>query len=78
MKALGGSCRVPIGGLARVTDGNNLSLQGVVLSPDGLKAVRQSVVGPAKAAERLGKELASHLRAVGADRLLYGNWANKG
>ena len=75
LKALGGSCRVPIGGLARVTDGNNLSLEGTVLSPDGLKAVRQSVAGPAKAAERLGKELASHLRAVGADRLLYGNWA---
>ena len=78
LKALGGSCRVPIGGLARVADGNNLSLEGVVLSPDGLKAIRQSVTGPAKAAQRLGKELASHLRAAGADRLLYGNWANKG
>lgn len=77
LKALGGSCRVPIGGLARVVDGNNLSLEGVVLSPDGLKAIRQSVTGPAKAAQRLGKELASHLRAAGADRLLYGNWANK-
>ncbi len=77
LKALGGSCRVPVGGLARVTDGNNLSLEGVVLSPDGLKAIRQSVAGPAKAAERLGLQLASHLRAAGADRLLYGNWAEK-
>jgi hydroxymethylbilane synthase len=74
LRALGGSCRVPVGGLARVTDGNNLSLEGVVLSPDGLKALRQSVAGPAKAAQRLGKELASHLRAMGADRLLYGKW----
>lgn len=74
LRALGGNCRVPVGGLARVTDGNNLSLEGVVLSPDGLKVIRQSVTGPAKAAQRLGLQLASHLRAVGADRLLYGNW----
>ena len=78
LRALGGSCRVPIGGLARVIDGSNLSLEGVVLSPDGLKAIRQSVAGPAKAAQRLGKELASHLRAAGADRLLFGSWAEKG
>ena len=74
LKALGGNCQVPVGALARVGDGDNLSLEGVVLSPDGLKAVRQSIAGPAKAAERLGKELASHLRALGADRLLYGTW----
>jgi len=74
LKALGGNCRVPVGALARVQDGNKLSMEGIVLSPDGLKAIRQSVAGPAKAAERLGKELASHLRAAGADRLLYGTW----
>ena len=74
LKALGGNCRVPVGALARVEDGSNVSMEGVVLSPDGLKAIRQGVSGPAKAAERLGKELASHLRAIGADRLLYGTW----
>jgi len=74
LKALGGNCRVPLGALARVTDENNMTLEGVVLSPDGLKAVRQSVAGSTKSAQRLGMDLASHLRAVGADRLLYGNW----
>ena len=70
------SCRVPIGALA-VIEEETLKLDGVVLSPDGLKAVRKQVTGSRRAAERLGSDLASHLRAVGADRLLYGGWAEK-
>ncbi|MBI3333760.1 MAG: hydroxymethylbilane synthase [Candidatus Omnitrophica bacterium] len=76
LKALGGSCQVPIGALARVEDGN-LTLTGAVLSPDGLKQVREKISGPTQAAERLGRELASTLRAIGADRLLYGHWTEK-
>ncbi len=76
LSALGGNCRVPIGGLARAVD-ENLTLEGVVLSPDGLKAVRKQVTGSRKSARKLGIELASHLRAVGADRLLFGNWEKK-
>lgn len=76
LKALGGSCHVPVGALARV-DGENLALTGAVLSPDGLKEVRKRIAGSKKSAERLGIELASHLRAAGADRLLYSNWASK-
>ncbi len=77
LKALGASCRVPVGALARASEGN-LVLEGTVLSPDGLKAVRKSISGPASAAHRLGAELASHLRAAGADRLLFGNWKGPG
>lgn len=76
LKALGGSCRVPVGALAQVEE-ESIGLTGVVLSPDGLKAVRQSTRGAKTAAPRLGAELASQLRAVGADRLLYGRWAAK-
>ena len=76
LKAVGGSCLVPIGALARV-DGENLTLTGAVLSPDGLKQVRKEISGPKNKAERLGMELASHLRAAGADRLLYSHWAQK-
>ena len=76
LKALGGSCRVPVGALAHVEE-ESLDLTGVVLSPDGLKAVRQSTRGAKTAAQKLGAELASQLRAVGADRLLYGGWAAK-
>lgn len=77
LRALGGSCRVPIGALARVAE-KKVTLEAVVLSPDGLKAVRKGVAGPASAADRLGKELASHLRAAGADRLLYSSWGQRG
>ena len=77
LRALGGSCRVPIGALA-IVEGETLKLEGVVLSPDGQKAVRKQIAGSRRAAERLGSDLASHLRAVGADRLLYGAWATKG
>ena len=76
LKALGGSCRIPVGALAQVEE-ESLELTGVVLSPDGLKAVRQSTRGAKTAAQRLGAELASQLRAVGADRLLYGSWASR-
>lgn len=76
IKALGASCRVPVGALARVSEGS-MTLEGAVFSPDGLKVVRKSIAGPAGAAQRLGAELASHLRAAGADRLLFGNWVNK-
>lgn len=77
LKALGGSCRVPVGALAKMTDSHNMSLEGAVLSPDGLKLVRKTVAGSAKSARKLGIELASHLRAAGADRLLYGTWERK-
>lgn len=74
--ALGGDCRVPVGGLAKAGE-DNLVLEGVVLSPDGLKAIRRQVAGSRKSARALGIELASHLRAVGADRLLFGSWGAK-
>lgn len=76
LKALGASCRVPVGALAHVSQ-ESLTLEGAVFSPDGLKAVRRNTSGPAKAARRVGAELASHLRAAGADRLLFGSWAEK-
>lgn len=76
MKALGGGCSVPVGALARIERGS-LTLSGIVLSPDGMKAVRKQVNGPKQSAQRLGTELASHLRAAGADRLLYGHWTEK-
>lgn len=77
LKALGGGCSVPVGALARL-QGESLTLTGIVLSPDGMKAVRKEAAGPKQSAQRLGTELASHLRAAGADRLLYGHWAERG
>ena len=76
LKAMGGSCRVPIGALARA-DADHLTVEAVVLSPDGQRSFRKSVSGSTRAAQKLGIELASHLRAAGADRLLYGAWTAK-
>ena len=77
LRALGGSCDVPLGGLARA-EGENMTVLGTVLSADGQKSIRNEVTGPKTAAERLGEELASHVRAAGSDRLLYGQWAARG
>ena len=69
-RVLGGSCRIPLGGYA-VPDGDALWLRGFVASPAG----RQVVAGEARGArddEALGRQLAEHLLARGADALLTG------
>ncbi len=72
LKALGASCQTPVGALARFKE-EQMTLEAEVLSPDGQTVIRQKAAGPARAAEKLGKGLASQLRAAGADRLLYQN-----
>ena len=75
LKALGGGCQVPIAALATIDGSGNLTLDGAVFAPDGLRVIRQSLSGPLADAERIGATLASHLRAKGADRLLFGQKA---
>lgn len=67
--ALGGGCLVPIGALATVA-GEQLSLRGVVLPPEGRARVESSVTGPVADAEALGRKLADELLARGARELL--------
>ena len=67
--ALGGGCQVPIGAYATVT-GGRLSLQAVVVSPDGADLVRDRSEGPAADAQRIGGDLGKALLAAGADRIL--------
>jgi hydroxymethylbilane synthase len=68
-RALGGSCRIPLGAYA-VLDGEALWLRGFVASPDG----RQIVAGDARGGwhedEALGRQLAGKLLAQGAEALL--------
>lgn len=75
LKALGGGCQVPIAALATIDASGNLTLEGAVFSPEGLRGIRQSLSGAHTEAERIGATLASHLRAKGADRLLFGQKA---
>jgi len=69
LAALGGGCQVPIGAYATVT-GERLSLQAVVVSPDGVQLVRDRSEGPAADAQRIGSELGEALLAAGADSIL--------
>jgi hydroxymethylbilane synthase len=69
LAALGGGCQVPIGAYATVA-GDRLSLQAVVVSPDGVDLVRDRSEGSAADAQRIGRELGDALLAAGADRIL--------
>ena len=69
LAALGGGCQVPIGAYATV-NGESLSLQAVVVSPDGVQLVRDRSEGPAADAQRIGRELGEALLAAGADSIL--------
>jgi hydroxymethylbilane synthase len=69
LAALGGGCQVPIGAYATVS-GDRLSLQAVVVSPDGVHLVRDRSEGPAADAQRIGRELGEALLAAGADSIL--------
>lgn len=67
--ALGGGCQVPIGAYATV-DGGHLSLQAVVVSPDGVKLIRRQAEGPVADAAQIGRQLGEELLAAGADEIL--------
>jgi hydroxymethylbilane synthase len=59
---LDGSCRTPIAGHARVSDGA-VSFRGLVLRPDGSDCIEVARGGPAGEAERIGEEAGRELKA---------------
>lgn len=69
LAALGGGCRVPIGGLAIEVSGG-LHLTGVVAMPDGRCLLRESLTGDWADAEDLGLRVAEKLREKGAGEIL--------
>jgi hydroxymethylbilane synthase len=66
---LGGGCQMPIGALAAVT-GGQLTVRGVVISPEGARIARGAASGSAADAERLGIDVADQLLADGAGDIL--------
>lgn len=68
-RALGGSCQVPLGGFAQVKNGQ-LYMRGFVASPDGSEMMRAEATGELSQPEALGNQIASALRAQGADKIL--------
>lgn len=68
-RALAGSCTVPLGAFATKKD-NIISITGFVASVDGKQMLRETITGPAEAAEALGQALAEALVAKGAGAIL--------
>jgi hydroxymethylbilane synthase len=69
LRGLGGGCQVPVGAVTE-SNGEALSLRGVVISPDGSRRVEGRLAGPAQDAEELGCRLADLLLEQGAGELL--------
>ena len=69
LNRLEGGCHVPIGAYA-VIDGDELTLDGVVASPDGTKVIRDSITGPVQNAWKIGETLADTLRDSGGAEIL--------
>lgn len=65
---LNGGCQVPIGAYAEVADSGDITLTGMVGSPDGTQILRDSHTG--KEPIRLGLEVAERLAAKGAEQIL--------
>jgi hydroxymethylbilane synthase len=61
LAALDGSCRTPIAGLAEIV-GDRLTIEGLLLRPDGSGEIRGRCEGSSGDAEALGTELGGNLR----------------
>lgn len=70
-RELGGSCTVPLGGFATISDGR-ATMRGFVSSPDGGRIARamRETTRAADGSEALGREVADRLAADGAREIL--------
>lgn len=69
LSVLGGDCQVPVGAYAQIDHGR-LTIQAVVVSPDGKTLVRRNGSGAAYAAETVGRALGEELLLGGAGDVL--------
>lgn len=68
-RALAGSCTVPLGAYA-TKQNDIITIHGFVASVDGQQMLKETVIGEAHGAEKLGQKLALKLIARGADKIL--------
>lgn len=66
---LQGGCQVPIGGHARIS-GENVHLDGLIASVDGVTLLRRSGQAPCTEADQLGRRIAQELLAAGGQTIL--------
>lgn len=69
-RRLQGGCQVPIAAYALLEDDDTLWLRGLVGAVDGTQVFRVEGRAPRSEGERLGRELAEDLLALGADKVL--------
>ena len=70
--ALGGGCQMPLGAHARIK-GDHLSIDAVVIAPEGSRVVRESAQGRRADAARIGESVARLLLEHGAEQILRGS-----
>jgi len=69
LRALGGSCQIPVAGHAKVA-GARITLKGLVASLDGSQVIRETVDGSADRPTDLGLALGNKLLSMGAGEIL--------
>jgi len=69
LAALGGGCQVPAGALAQCID-NQVVIEGIIASPDGIHVYRGNHQGRKASAAAIGKRLAVDLLDQGGDRII--------
>ncbi|OVE75277.1 hydroxymethylbilane synthase [bacterium F11] len=69
LQGMGGSCLIPLGGLARI-EGNELILKAVILTPNGEKRVEIEEKGDPSEPEFLGGQVAERLLHEGGSDIL--------
>lgn len=69
LAGLEGGCQVPIAAYAQLQE-SQITLEGLVASPDGLRRIVKTASGPMNEAYALGKKLAQEVKAAGAAAIL--------
>lgn len=69
LATVGGSCVTPLAAYA-TTEGDRLTLRGLIAQPDGMRVVRGETSGPAAQAASLGSALARRLLDQGGAQIL--------
>lgn len=69
LRALGGSCQVPVAGKAKI-DGMDLIIKGLIASLDGTRVITDELRGSVDDANKLGLDLGQRLLSMGAGEIL--------
>jgi len=69
LRALGGSCQVPVAGRARL-EGEQLTIKGLIASLDGRRIIADELTGSISKPAELGIELGNRLLSMGAGEIL--------